>query len=133
MTAKKEIVVTVDATILTRADALFAAPEEAEQQQDLMRMWSASESSQGKFTLHTMAQRALFDFEDNELSVQRLEPEKSITASFGGETVVVTSGVVLAMDNENRLSLYAHEGVDALNILRAIHRYATRMIRLDVR
>jgi hypothetical protein len=40
---------------------------------------------------------------------------------------------VLAMDRENRIVLIAQGGVDILTMLREFHRYATRMIRLDIR
>jgi hypothetical protein len=40
---------------------------------------------------------------------------------------------VLMVDTENHIKLFAHKEVDIMPMLRAIQRYATRMIRLDVR
>ena len=48
---RRTITVFADGKVIIEATALFAAPLEAIQRQDLIRMWSLDEGPQGKFTL----------------------------------------------------------------------------------
>jgi len=127
------ITISADNDALIAAVAVLAAPEEAIEKQDLIRMVSIDKGSQGKFTLHTMAQRALFEFEDGELPIQWMPAGARLRARFSDQDLEVLCGVIVALSETNHVQVYAHNGVAVKQLLRAIHRYATRMIRLDVR
>ena len=119
--------------LIGRAYAVFASPVEGQEQQGLIKMWSAAAGQQGKHVLHTLAQRALVGFEEEELEVDWQASDAAISVVYNGLTVSFSKGLVLAMDRGNRVALIAQESVDVMLMLRAFHRYATRMIRLDVR
>ena len=79
-----------------------------------------------------MAQRALVDFEESSLDVQRLDPSAEIKIPLEPRALVLSRGAVLAMDNENTIRFFLNEGLEIRPFLVAFHRAATRMIRLDV-
>lgn len=116
-----------------RVSALLAAPRQVEKQQDAITMWSTDASPHAKHTLHALAQRAAFDVEDHEL-VPEWQPRGTILrAVFGEHEVAIHDGVLVGLDASNQIIVLAQAGVPLLSILRVIHRYATRMIRLDIR
>ena len=131
--SKDIILVSCDGNLIGEATAVFAAPAEAKEQQGLIHMWSVAKGQQRKHILHTLAQRAMLDFEEKELIVGRQPVGTKLTSIYGKMEVSVVKGLVLMMDTENRIKLFVHKEVDILPMLRAIQRYATRMIRLDVR
>ena len=129
----KTITIFLPDNVPITASSFLAAPGESSQKQDLIRMGSLDEGPQGKFTLHTLAQQALFDFEDHELSVQWLPAGAIMRTVFGGQEISITQGVIVALEENNHITLLAHQGINVAMLLRAIHRCATHMIRLDVR
>jgi len=133
MASKETLVVFCNGNLLGRATALFVAPVEAKEQQGLIKMWSLAKGQQGKHILHALAQRALFDFEENTLIADWQPVGANLTSVYGKMEIFIVKGLVLMMDEENRIKLFAHKEVDIMPMLRAIQRYATRMIRLDVR
>jgi hypothetical protein len=120
-------------SLIGQAYAVFAAPVEAMKQQGLIKMWCVAAGQQGKHILHMLAQRALLEYEEEEIEIEWLPPGKTLTAAYGELTVSLEEGVVLVMDRENQITLIAQNGVNILMMLREFHRYATRMIRLDIR
>jgi hypothetical protein len=131
--SKDIILISCNGNPIGEATAVFAAPAEAGEQQGLMQMWSVDKGQQGKHTLYTLAQRAIFDFEEQALITDRQEKGATLTSVYGKMEVSVVKGLVLMMDAENHIKLFVHKEVDIMPMLRAIQRYATRMIRLDVR
>ena len=133
MTSKDLILISCNGNLIGEATAVFVAPEDARVQQGLMQMWSVAKGQQGKHILHTLAQRAMFDFEEKDLIADWQPVGANLTSVYGEMGVSVVKGLVLIMDIDNRIKLFAHKEIDIMPILRAIQRYATRMIRLDVR
>ena len=132
-TSKDIILISCNGNLIGEATAVFVAPAEAREQQGLMQMWSVAKGQQGKHILHTLAQRAMFDFEEKDLIADWQPVGANLTSVYGEMGVSVVKGLVLIMDIDNRIKLFAHKEIDIMPILRAIQRYATRMIRLDVR
>lgn len=95
-------------------------------------MWSNAGGQQDKHVLYTLAQRALIELEDCELSVIRHPPGKIMTVDHGDLEISFPEGAVLFMTKRNQIGVHVHEGINVFAMLRAFHRYATRMIRLDV-
>jgi len=96
-------------------------------------MWSDAGGQQGKYILYALAQRALAEYEDQELDIRRYPSGTVLEAIHEDLRLSLSEGAVLFMDGAHRIGLHAHEGTDVVAMLRAFHRYATRMIRLDVR
>jgi len=113
-------------------EALFAGPAGCIGQQGLIHMWSDTPGQQKKHILYALGQRALIELEDNELQLYQ-HPEGAILAAIDGDRKVsFAAGGVLYMSNGNRIGLHIHDGLNAAGLVRAFHRYATRMIRLDI-
>ncbi len=132
-TSSDNITIFCNDNLISQAYAVFAAPVEARERQGLIKMWCVASGQQGKYILHTLAKRALLEYEEEEIGDERLPPGTTFIIAHDELTVSFTEGVVLAMDRENRIALIAQDGVNILTMLRAFHRYATRMIRLDIR
>jgi len=114
-------------------NALLGAPVDARAQQGLIQMWSVSSGQQGKYILHTLAQRALVEMEDNTLEMLFYPAGTILEAIYNDMKLSITEGALLTMDNSNKIQVFAQEGVKVAAMLREFHRYATRMIRLDLR
>ena len=56
-----------------------------------------------------------------------------LEAIYNDMKLSITEGVFLTMDARNQIQVFTQEGVNVAAMLREFHRYATRMIRLDVR
>jgi hypothetical protein len=131
--SKDIILISCNSNLIGEATALFVAPVEAKEQQGLIQMWSVAKGQQGKHILHTLAQRAMFDFEERALITEWQAEGAKLTSVDAKMEVSIIKGLVLMVDTENHIKLFAHKEVDIMPMLRAIQRYATRMIRLDVR
>jgi hypothetical protein len=132
MSKTPTLTIAIDGGIIARPDALFAGPRDATSQQGLIRMWSDAGGQQEKNILYTLAQRALLEMEDRDLSIDRYASGTIIEATYGDLEVSMPEGAVLFLAEGNRVGLHVHEGINVLRMLTAFHRYATRMIRLDV-
>ena len=128
----KEMPISVDGKGMYKAVSYFASPVEGVKQQGQIRMISNAEGQQGKHVLYMLAQRALIDFEEKVLSIVPLPSGVSLEVPFEGKSISIVQGAALAMDSQNQIKLFIHEGVEARPMLVAFHRMATRMIRLDV-
>ena len=118
--------------IIDSVEALIAGPAEGVNRQELIRMWSDTPGQQKKHILYALAQRALLEWEDHELG-EAIHPKDSvISAEYGNRKISFTAGAVLYMAEGNRIGLHIHTGLNTGGLLRAFHRYATRMIRLDI-
>jgi len=115
------------------ADTLIGAPVQGMVQQGLIQMWSVASGQQGKYILHTLAQRALVELEDKTIETFHYPAGTILEAIYNDMKLSFSEGVLLAMDASNRIQVFTQEGVKVAAILREFHRYATRMIRLDVR
>ena len=133
MISKDTILLSCNSNLIGQATALFVAPAEAKEQQGLIQMWSVAKGYQGKHILHTLAQRALFDFEEKALITDWQPKGAKLISVYGKMEISIVKGLVLMMDTENRIKLFVHKEVDIMPMLRVIQRHATRMIRLDVR
>jgi hypothetical protein len=131
--SKDTILISCNNNPIGQATALFVAPVEAKEQQGLIQMWSVAKGQQGKHILHALAQRAIFDFEEKALITDWQAKGAKLTSVYAKTEVSIIKGLVLMVDTENHIKLFAHKEVDIMPMLRAIQRYATRMIRLDVR
>jgi len=129
----EQILIYVDEVQKTKADALIGAPVGAKRQQGLIQMWSVAPGQQGKYILHTLAQRALVELEDETIPINRVPAGIIFRSVYRDMQLSFPEGVLLVMDNQNRIRVFAHEGIHVTGMLREFHRYATRMIRLDVR
>ena len=115
------------------AEALFAGPADCIRQQGLIHMWSKAAGRQKKHVLYALGQRALMELEDGELLLYP-HPKGAILSAMDGERKLsLTAGGILYMSNKNRIGLHIHEQLNAAGLVRAFHRYATRMVRLDIR
>ncbi len=133
MTESTALAVVVDQTEAGIAGALFCAPQACLEQQGLIRMLSVDRGTQEKFTLHTLAERAMMDFSDGVLLPTTLEQHTRLAVQQGEDLLDVENGLVLALLTDGQVGLWVHEGLALRDVLREVHRYATRMIRLDVR
>jgi hypothetical protein len=124
--------VALDGDILDTAEAVFAGPPDGISQQGLIRMWSSARGQQSKHILYVLSQRALLDMEDQELSVNRYPDGRVLQVIHGDLSLALPEGAVLYMTEANRIGVHVHDGINVVGMLRAFHRYATRMIRLDI-
>ncbi len=127
------LTIVIDGDITDTADALFAGTADAVSQQGLIRMWATAGGEQEKHILYALAQRALLEFEDGELDMIQYPPGTILIADYDDLKVSFPEGAVLFVAEGHRTGLHIHEGINVVAMLRAFHRYATRMIRLDVR
>jgi hypothetical protein len=133
MISKETILISCNGHLLGQVTALFIAPVGVEKQQGLIQMWSVAKGHQGKHILHTLAQRALFEFEEMTLIPNWQPVDTIMTFTYGKMETSLVNGLALMMDKENLIKLFVHKGVEIIPMLRIIYRHATRMIRLDVR
>ncbi len=109
----------------------IASPAEGVKQLGLIRIMGGG-GQQKKHVVYMMAQRAMVDFEEKALEIERVDPATPLTIDPGGTPFTVPNGAVLAMNDENRIRFWIHAELEIRPMLVAFHRMATRMIRLDV-
>jgi len=121
----------VDDHKIFRGIAVLATPEEGLRQQGFIRVLGGG-GQQAKHVVYMMAQRALLDFEESALEIQWLKPSSVMVIPLEPAPLSLTRGAVLAMNEGNEIRFFIHEGLEIRPFLVALHRLATRMIRLDV-
>ncbi len=121
----------VDGEKVFNGVAVLAMPEEGLQQQGLIRVLGGG-GQQAKHVVYMMAQRALLDFEESALEIRWLDSSSMLEIPLKPRPISLTRGAVLAMNEDNEIRFFLHEGLAGRPVLVAFHRLATRMIRLDV-
>ena len=129
-----EISILIGGRVVFMAIACIASPEKGITQQGLIRMMGGGGGQQGKHVVYMLAQRSLLDFEEKILKVEHVDTNTllEVDPGSGSKVFKLENGAILAMDSENRIRFWAHEGLDPRSVLVVFHRMATRMIRLDV-
>ena len=122
----------VDGIAINTINAFMAGPAKATSQQGLIRMGTDTGGQQGKHVLYTLSQRALVEYEDQELEMARLPVCRSLVVRHDDLAYAFPQGAALFMDIDSRIGFLYHTGINAHGMLKAFHRYAMRMIRLDV-
>ncbi len=113
-------------------EVFIAGSIESLARQRMIKMYSLEQETYGKHVLFTMAQRAVFDFDEGLITVEWKLPGSIINISYAGTSVCLTNGLLLSADNKNNLCLIAHKNVPVHKLLDSFLRCASRMIRLDI-
>lgn len=86
--------------------------------------------SSNKHEFHALAQTAYYQFQDDELTVERISEQIVITS---GETLeVLNAGLVIYRDAGGKIQVVVHQDMNLRRLLEAANRFCTRWIRLDI-
>jgi hypothetical protein len=115
---------------VTYCDSIILVPAIAVVEHGYIRTISANAGAHAKHEFHALAQMAYFQFQDDELEIEKLQGPLLITLRGEAETFV--DGLALYRDLEGRLHVIMHEKQDARKLIEAAYRFCTRWVRLDI-
>ncbi len=89
-----------------------------------------SSGSASKHELHALAQTAYYQFQDDELQLER--STKPILVETGAGNEFVEEGMVLLRTGSGAIKSIVNGDVSARKLLEAANRFCTRWVRLDI-
>lgn len=110
--------------------AIILVPEKALSEAGHIRALTAGPTVQSKHEFHTMAQTALMQSEDGELTSTVVNGTLEMTDADGN--VEFDKGLVIARLPAGNILLFINTDQSVHNLLKAAHRFCTRWIRLDL-
>jgi len=89
-----------------------------------------SSGSSNKHELHALAQTAYYQFQDDELVLDK--SAAPILVDIDGEKEYVEDSMILVRDESGSIRALSHGDGSARKLLETVNRYCTRWVRLDI-
>lgn len=115
---------------ITYCESIILVPAAAVSEHGYIRTISVNAGAHAKHEFHALAQMAYFQFQDDELEIEKLQGPLVVT--LRGEEEMFAEGLALYRDLEGRFHVLMHEGQDARKLIEAAYRFCTRWVRLDI-
>lgn len=126
----KRIQIYVGTGVDIEAVGAILVPEIALTEPGYIKTMTVSMEAHSKHEFFAMAQMAYFQFQDDELSIKRVNGPIRLNLS---ETIEeIACGMVICRDSNGELHVILHEQLNAKKMLEATNRYCTRWVRLDI-
>ena len=110
--------------------AVIVIPEIALVDATYIRSFSTASSVRSKHEFYTLAQIALIQFDDDEITPQKVTGELRITA--GEEKFVLESGMLICRLESDGYLIFTNTDKSPRKYLETANRYCTRWVRLDI-
>ena len=110
--------------------SVIVIPEIALADATYIRSYTTASPVQSKHEFHTLAQMALIQFDDDEITPQKVVGKISLIA--GEETFVLESGMIICRFLSDEFSIYTNTDQSPRKYLASANRYCTRWVRLDI-
>jgi len=126
-----EITIEVSGERVVAERGVILAPAASAETQSFVRRLIPGAPDTAKQVAYTLAQSAVIQLEDGELTVTTLAPGATLTVRRGAQVIESTDGLVIAWTAAG-VRVYAHADTTVKRLLKIVHRECTRWIRLDV-
>jgi len=110
--------------------SVIIIPEIALTDATYIRSFSTASPVRSKHEFYTLAQIALIQFDDDEVSPQKVAGKIIITA--GEEKFVLESGMLICRLESDGYLIYTNTDKSPRKYLETANRYCTRWVRLDI-
>lgn len=111
-------------------ESVIVVPEKGIEEHGYIQALTVKDSAHAKHEYHTMTQMAYFQYQDNELEIEEVDPP--VTIHFRGENTLAEDGMILYRDAGAEFHALALGQPNRKKTLEAAYRYCTRWIRLDI-
>jgi len=125
-----DILVTLSSEKQIGCRAVVVVPEIALADATYIRSFSTASSVRSKHEFYTLAQMALIQFDDDEITPQKVVGEIIVVA--GEDRFVLESGMVICRLEADDFFIYTNTDQSPRKYLETANRYCTRWVRLDV-
>ena len=89
-----------------------------------------SSGSPNKHELHALAQTAYYQFQDDELPLERTS--EPVLVEIGGDSDHVDDAMILMRDESGGIRAVVNGDASARKLLETVNRFCTRWVRLDI-
>lgn len=124
------ISITYDDTTIPDCASVLIVPDIAEQEPGYIQALTSAPGTSSKHEFHALAQMAYFQFQDDEIEIDRINGTCRVVQENNDQTLV--SGLIIYRSGDGTIHILSHPGVSSNKLLEAANRYCTRWVRLDI-
>lgn len=110
--------------------SVIIVPEKSLEEAGYIHTLTESNDASSKHEFHAMAQMAYYQYQDDELAIDKVVGEIKVQTDSAVESLL--SGMLLYRDNSGGFHAVVHQGLNVKKLLEAAYRFCTRWVRLDI-
>ncbi len=118
--------------VLSEAEIAILVPVDAPSSPSKLAGFVTGSDATAKHAFHALSQIALYDFEDEILSIEEVPEGQTLVVKNHECDTPIDQGMVIVRDADGKVHIFAHDNVDHYRLLKFAHRHCTRWIRLDI-
>jgi len=127
---ERVIQITADTDLGADCVGAILVPDIALAEPGYIKTMTVSMEAHSKHEFFAMAQMAYYQYQDEELSIVRVDGP--IRLEMDEVVEEISCGMVIYRDKEGELHVVLHEQLNPKKMLEATNRYCTRWVRLDI-
>ncbi len=124
------IQLTLAQTVVAACAAVILVPDAALDEAGHIKLLSMTDGAHSKHEFYALAQMALMQFEDGELTPQRLDG--TLDVQRAEESHELAGGLCIYRGQAGELGVVVTTGGNVRRYLETANRYCTRWVRLDI-